>query len=101
MLRATLDTTTHMLRGTGAIHYENHSPDTLTFVWLHLEQNMFAPGSVTHVLNQPPLLFEGGAMRQGFASAFALGAQGLGFGFQSLGGRGIERKRHDGSSHLQ
>jgi hypothetical protein len=62
VLRATLDTTTHMLSGTGTLHYENHSPDTLTFVWLHLEQNMFAPGSVTHVLNQPPLLFEGGAV---------------------------------------
>ena len=62
VLRATLDTASHVLSGTGTIHYENHSPDTLTFVWLHLEQNMFAPGSVTHVLNQPPLLFEGGAV---------------------------------------
>ena len=62
VLRAALDTATQVLSGTGTIHYENHSPDTLTFVWLQLEQNMFAPGSVTHVLNQPPLLFEGGAV---------------------------------------
>jgi len=25
-----------------AIHYENHSPDTLRFVWVQIEQNIFS-----------------------------------------------------------
>ena len=37
VLRATLDTATHVLSGSGTIHYVNHSPDTLSFVWLQLE----------------------------------------------------------------
>jgi len=43
-------------------------------------------------------LLEGGAMGDGLAGAGALLAQRLGLGFQSPGGRGIERKGHVGSS---
>jgi len=56
-IRATLDTATHQLRGEERIRYANNSPDTLNYVWMHLEQNMCAPGSVTNTLNQPPLKF--------------------------------------------
>jgi hypothetical protein len=59
---ATLDTVGSVLRGTGRIHYENHSPDTLPFVWVQIEQNIFAQRSVTYALNQPPLHFAGGAV---------------------------------------
>ena len=59
-LNATLDTATHVLRGSGRIYYVNRSPEPLPFVWVQLDQNLFAPGSVASVLNQPPLLFAGG-----------------------------------------
>ena len=62
VLRASLDTATHILAGSGTIHYVNRSPDSLPFVWVQLEQNIFAPQSVTKILNQPPLQFEGGAL---------------------------------------
>ena len=62
VIRATLDTAGPILRGTERIHYENHSPDTLRFVWVQIEQNIFAPNSITYVLNQPPLHFAGGAV---------------------------------------
>src|SRR5207244_440305 len=62
VIRATLDTAGSLLRGTERIHYENHSADTLAFVWVQIEQNMFAKNSVTYALNQPPLHFAGGAV---------------------------------------
>jgi Peptidase family M1 domain len=61
-LTATLDTATNVLRGQGRIYYVNRSPETLTSVWVQLDQNLFAPGSVSGVLNQPPLLFAGGVV---------------------------------------
>ena len=61
-LEATLDTATNMLRGRGRIYYANRSPDPLPFVWVQLDQNLFAPGSVSSALNQPPLLFAGGVV---------------------------------------
>ncbi len=62
VIRATLDTAGSLLHGTGRIHYENHSPDTLRFVWVQIEQNIFSKNSVTYALNQPPLHFAGGAV---------------------------------------
>ncbi len=61
-LEATLDTATNILRGTGHIYYVNRSPDALDYVWVQLDQNLFAPGSISGVLNQPPLLFAGGVV---------------------------------------
>ena len=62
VIRATLDTAGSLLHGTERIHYENHSPDTLRFVWVQIEQNIFSQNSVTYALNQPPLHFAGGAV---------------------------------------
>src|SRR5213593_62266 len=56
-LEATLDTAKNVLRGTGKIYYANRSPGTLAYVWVQFDQNLFAPGSVSAVLNQPPLRF--------------------------------------------
>ena len=56
-IRATLDPATNTLTGRETITYTNRSPDTLTYLWLHLEQNICAPGSITNQLNQPPLVF--------------------------------------------
>src|SRR5213593_517939 len=61
-IRASLDTTANLLTGTERIHYVNHSPDAVAFVWVQLDQNLFAPGSITSVLNQPPLRFAGGVV---------------------------------------
>jgi Peptidase family M1 domain len=61
-IRATLDTGPSVITGTETIHYVNHSPDALAFVWIQIEQNIFAQNSVTYQLNQPPLHFAGGAV---------------------------------------
>jgi hypothetical protein len=61
-LQATLDTANNVLRGSGRIYYVNRSPDALPFVWVQLDQNLFAPGSVAGALNQPPLKFAGGVV---------------------------------------
>jgi len=58
-IQATLDPARQELRGRETIHYVNHSPDSLAYVWLFLEQNICAPGSVTNQLDQPPLVFLG------------------------------------------
>src|SRR5712664_3510328 len=68
-LEATLDTATNILRGRGRIYYVNRSPDALDHVWVQLDQNLFAPGSTSTVLNQPPLLFAGGITVDRFAAA--------------------------------
>ena len=60
-IRASLDPATHELRGRAAIHYVNRSPEALPYLWLHVEQNICAPGSVTSALDQPPLVFLGTA----------------------------------------
>ena len=44
-IRATLDPATATVSGSETITYHNHSPDTLRFLWLQLDQNLFAPGS--------------------------------------------------------
>jgi hypothetical protein len=40
-LEATLDTGTNVLRGKGRIYYVNRSPETLDYVWVQLDQNIF------------------------------------------------------------
>ena len=40
VVRAQFDTSTLRLAGEVDIHYVNHSPDTLRFVWLELDQNI-------------------------------------------------------------
>src|SRR6185437_5000289 len=59
-IRASVDTSSSVLTGSERIHYVNHSPDSLPFVWMQIEQNIFAKNSITYQLNQPPLEFAGG-----------------------------------------
>ncbi|MGH7535515.1 MAG: M1 family metallopeptidase, partial [Gemmatimonadales bacterium] len=56
-IRASLDPESHQIQGQETIHYVNHSPDRLPYLWLFLEQNICAPESVTSQLDQPPLVF--------------------------------------------
>ncbi|MEP7176275.1 MAG: M1 family metallopeptidase [Gemmatimonadales bacterium] len=58
-IEATLDPDRQELRGRETIHYVNRSPDTLPYLWVFLDQNICAPGSVTTQLDQPPLVFLG------------------------------------------
>ncbi len=60
-IRAVLDTAAGVLIGRETIHYVNRSPDALPYLWMHVEQNICAPGSVTSLLDQPPLVFLGTA----------------------------------------
>jgi Peptidase family M1 domain len=74
-IEATLDPAAHELRGRETIHYVNHSPDPLPYLWLFVEQNICAPGSVTNQLDQPPLVFLGSTFDfscKGFAGGLTL-----------------------------
>ena len=44
-LTATLDDQTHTVTGTVRLTYTNNSPEDLTYLWFHLEQNLFAADS--------------------------------------------------------
>lgn len=55
-LRVSLDAAGKRLSGTGRIVYQNHSPDTLGVVYLHLIQNHHAPG----VIRNEPAEITGG-----------------------------------------
>jgi hypothetical protein len=44
-IAATLDTLAKRVSGTVRIRYTNNSPDTLRFVWLQLDQNLYRTGS--------------------------------------------------------
>jgi hypothetical protein len=44
-LRATLDETNRAINGAGTVTYHNNSPDTLSYLWVQLDQNMFRADS--------------------------------------------------------
>ena len=44
-LRATLDEAKRRVTGAGTITYHNNSPDTLSYLWVQLDQNMFRADS--------------------------------------------------------
>jgi hypothetical protein len=49
-IRATLDTAAKRIIGAVSIRYSNNSPDSLDFVWLQLDQNLFRSGSTGSLL---------------------------------------------------
>ncbi|NJD09973.1 MAG: M1 family metallopeptidase [Gemmatimonadetes bacterium] len=74
-LAAELDTAANVLHGQGTITYRNNSPDALPYLWLYLDQNICAPGSITATLNQPPLVFQDAVFDfgcRGFAGGITL-----------------------------
>jgi hypothetical protein len=64
LIRASLDTAAQRINGTESIRYTNNSPDTLRFIWMQLDQNLFRPGSTGSLLFTPESFagdgFEGG-----------------------------------------
>ncbi|MEP6589829.1 MAG: M1 family metallopeptidase [Gemmatimonadota bacterium] len=80
-INATLDVAANRLTGRETIHYVNRSPDRLPYLWLFVEQNICAPGSVTNQLNQPPLVFLGSSFDfscQGFEGGITIESVRLG-----------------------
>jgi len=65
-ISATLDTAAKSLSGTETIRYTNNSPDTLTHLWMQLDQNLFRPGSVGSLLNAEESRFGAAGFKGGF-----------------------------------
>lgn len=58
VIDATLDDATQRITGRELITYHNNSPDTLRFLWVQLDQNLFTPNSIGN-------LTRNGAVRAG------------------------------------
>src|SRR5271156_3045345 len=50
-MHATLDTTAKVLRNDEVITYTNNSPDSLTSLWIHMEQNIYRPDARGKIVN--------------------------------------------------
>ena len=68
-IKATLDTAAKRLSATEQIHYTNNSPDTLRFVWMQVDQNLFRPGSTGSLLFAADSRFGGAGFPGGFEIA--------------------------------
>jgi hypothetical protein len=81
VIRATLDTVGRTLRGEERITYTNNSPDTLRYLWLQLDQNVFNSQSRGSRIFEPRSRFgtggaEGGARILKVAEPVAPAARG-------------------------
>jgi hypothetical protein len=65
-IRAGLDTATHTIAGSETIRYANNSPDTLRYVWLQLDQNIYKANSRGAALNPADARFSGRAFEGGY-----------------------------------
>ncbi|RZA32047.1 MAG: M1 family peptidase [Lysobacteraceae bacterium] len=53
-LRATLDENKRVILGAGSVTYHNNSPDTLSYLWVQLDQNMFRNDSDNRRISSLP-----------------------------------------------
>jgi hypothetical protein len=53
-LRATLDEANRSISGAGTVTYHNNSPDTLSYLWVQLDQNMFRADSDNRNISTVP-----------------------------------------------
>ena len=65
-IKVVLDTTAKRLSGTVSIRYTNNSPDTLRYVWMQLDQNLFRPGSTGSLLFASESRYGGAGFNGGF-----------------------------------
>src|SRR2546430_6378685 len=65
-IRASLDTATHVITGSETIRYSNNSPDTLPYVWLQLDQNIYKANSRGAALNPTDARFAGRGFEGGY-----------------------------------
>jgi hypothetical protein len=68
-IKATLDTAAKRLSATEQIRYTNNSPDSLRFVWMQVDQNLFRPGSTGSLLFAAESRFGGAGFPGGFEIA--------------------------------
>ena len=57
VIKATLDTAAKTVTGQERISYSNNSPDTLRYVWLQVDQNLFREGSRGSLIYDPGARF--------------------------------------------
>src|SRR5437870_3921897 len=65
-IRASLDTATHTIAGAETIRYTNTSPDTLRYLWLQLDQNIYKASSRGAFLNPTDARFAGRGFEGGY-----------------------------------
>src|SRR5437016_4413485 len=65
-IRASLDTATHTIAGADTIRYTNNSPDTLRYLWLQLDQNIYRASSRGAFLNPTDARFAGRGFEGGY-----------------------------------
>ncbi|MFT4531167.1 MAG: hypothetical protein ACI81F_001984 [Thalassolituus oleivorans] len=78
---ASFDVETRTVHATAKVTYTNHSPDELTYLWLHLEQNVFRKDSIGNAI----------------ADAASIGASAEGDGYTIYG---VKHKRKDLAFHV-
>ena len=66
VIKATLDTAARRIDATEQVRYTNRSPDTLRFVWMQVDQNLFRPGSTGSLLFAADSRFGGAGFPGGF-----------------------------------
>src|SRR5437899_5890647 len=67
VIRAALDTATHTIAGSETIRYANNSPDTLGYLWLQLDQNIYRADSRGAAVNPTDARFSGRGFEGGYA----------------------------------
>src|SRR5438067_6821861 len=65
-IHASLDTATHTIAGAETIRYTNNSPDTLRYLWLQLDQNIYKASSRGAFLNPTDARFAGRGFEGGY-----------------------------------
>ena len=63
-LKATLDTAAKSVSGEMVFRYTNNSPDTLTYIWMQLEQNAFRKNSLSSQVYSQGSRWNAGAFRR-------------------------------------
>lgn len=77
-IRASLDTATHVITGSETIRYSNNSPDTLGYVWLQLDQNIYRANSRGAAINPTDARFAGRGFEGGYAIQYVRAVRRLG-----------------------
>ena len=69
-IAVSLDTARHTIAGRETIRYTNNSPDTLRYLWLQLDQNLFREDSRGSALTPPDARFAARGFNGGFEIGF-------------------------------
>src|SRR5438128_333421 len=66
VIRASLDTATHTITGHETVRYTNNSPDTLRYLWLQVDQNIYRTDSRGAAINPTDARFAGAGFVGGY-----------------------------------